>query len=111
MKRAYVAIVVPPHGDVVVDHYEKSPDYKTLQRYVGGLIQQMPYFTKITIDGVEYKRGIAYCNEEGFLKRLEINKRAHDFWRKACPKGDPERMTVVGPIVYVGLEPANAAKG
>ena len=109
-KRKYVAIVVPPHGQVEVNYHDKQLKLEELQKYVGGTVQEMPFFTKIVIDGVEYRRGIAYCDEDGFQKRLELNERAHSFWRKACPKGNPERMTVVGPILFTCLEPKDVTK-
>lgn len=94
-----------------MEYHDKQPDYKQLQKYVDGSIQIVPYFSKLTVDGIDYKRGTAFCNENGHMERRQFNERASAFWRKACPKGEPSRMEIVGSVVFTCLEPKqNVAK-
>ena len=99
--------VITPHGSIDVKHFPKQPTLKEMQEGVGGPIETLPYFKSITIDGVTHTRGVAYCNEEGWLRKLEDNPRAHYFWQKACPKGDPAKMHVSGTIIFIVKEPVH----
>lgn len=104
-KRGYLIFLIPPHGSIDVKQQPKQPTLHEMQGWVGGSIQEVPYFTKLTVDGILYRRGQAYANEEGFIKGLEPNPRAHEFWKRSCPEGDPKRMHVCGTIIYVVKEP------
>lgn len=53
-----------------------SAELKELQALVGGLIEQVPHFTKY--DG---KKCIAWCNEEGRIKGLPVNPKATSLWK------------------------------
>jgi len=103
--RKHIMIKIPPHGPISLDYFTKKPDYKMLREAVGGMIQEVPYFTKMTYNGRKFPRGIAYANEEGFMLNLPDNMRARELWRIACPTGDPDRMYLCGTVIFVCKEP------
>src|SRR4249920_1193655 len=105
---SYKAITIAPNGEVVCETHKKHPQWQVLQKYVGGMFQIIPYFSSMELDGKKYKRGVAYCHEEGWTKGMEFNKRATDLWMKACPKGDPERMRIAGTLLFVVKEKSDA---
>ena len=110
--RGYLIFVIPPYGELKLEHSRKLPDYKAIQKWVDGTFQIIPYFSKLTVDGVDYKRGTAYCNEESFLKGMTRNERAEEAWKKSCPNGDPRRMRLEGPVAYIVKEPkADVSEG
>jgi hypothetical protein len=97
----YKFIIVKPDGKISCETHNKLPDWKELQKYVEGPFQVCPYFSSVTLDGTKYSRGTAYCHEEGKLKGLPFNPLASAMWLKACPKGDPNRMVLVGTVLFV----------
>lgn len=103
----YKFIIISPDGKIVCETHKKLPDWRELQKYVGGLFQIIPYFSSMELDGTKYNRGTAYCNEEGWLKDMDFNPLATAMWMKACPKGDPERMHIAGPLLFIVKEKTN----
>jgi len=97
----YKYIVIHPNGKLSCETHKKRPEWKEIQKYVEGLFQMVPYFSSMEFDGVKYTRGTAYCNEEGWIKNMAPNYLATACWMKACPKGDPERMQIAGPLLFV----------
>jgi hypothetical protein len=97
----YIYITVKPDGALASEVKKNRPDYKEVQKYVGGIMQIVPYFSSLEYDGKKYNRGTAYCNEEGWLLGLPPNPLASACWMKACPKGDPERMHIAGTLLFV----------
>jgi Domain of unknown function (DUF3846) len=72
---------------------ERKPTLEELQNRVAGCIAVVPGFT--VLDG---RRVVAYCDEEGQLKRLHINLAATTIWHEQI--GHP-RECLVGPVVVV----------
>jgi len=97
----YIYITVKPDGALASEYKPKPPDYKEVQKYVDGWMQILPYFSSMEFDGKVYNRGTAYCNEEGWLQGLQPNPLASACWLKACPKGDPKLMHIVGTLLFV----------
>jgi hypothetical protein len=108
---SYKYIVIKPDGEIVCESHEKTPDWKEIQRYVEGSFQLVPYFSSMVFDGKKYNRGTAYCNEEGWIKGMAPNPLATACWMKACPKGDPNRMHIAGPLLFVVKEKVSVEAG
>jgi hypothetical protein len=104
----YKYITIQPDGTLACETHKKRPEWKEIQKYVGGTFQLVPYFSSMVYDGVKYHRGTAYCNEEGWLTGLRPNPLATACWIKACPKGDPDRMQIAGPLLFVVKDKVHA---
>lgn len=96
----YNVWIMHPDGRVVHTTQPKAPDLKQLQEAVGGYIETIPHWSKIQSGGVWHTRGKGYCNEDGIMKGLRYNKHATTQWRAAVPSGDPQRMTLLGTVVF-----------
>ena len=107
-RRKYLYFTIHPDGRVTCDSHMKTPDYRVIQQYVNGSFELVPYFSSFTHDGVKYSRGTAYCNMEGKLTGMPFNPYATKAWMAACPKGDPRRMAIAGPLLFVVKEKVNA---
>jgi hypothetical protein len=103
----YIYVTIQPDGKIESAYHEKKPHWKEIQQYVEGPFQLVPYFSSMVLDGRKLNRGIAYCNEEGWVKGMAPNYLASACWMKACPKGDPNRMQIAGPLLFVAREKAN----
>lgn len=68
-------IVLKANGTKRVADFHNPPDLETLQKAVGGWIEKVPYFYQW-----EGQAAIAYCNEEGKLRRLPFNQNATAAW-------------------------------
>ncbi|GAB3865501.1 hypothetical protein GCM10028801_36090 [Nocardioides maradonensis] len=77
-----IAVILTPDGGV--ERREISADLATLQSLVGGLIEHVP----VSLDAH------LWCNEEGRLLRLPINKEASILAGRL----------IVGPAVLVGVD-------
>jgi hypothetical protein len=107
----YKYIVIEPDGKLSCETHKKLPDWKEIQKYVGGSFQLVPYFSSLQYDGTKYNRGTAYCNENGYVENLPLNPIASACWLKACPKGDPNRMLILGNLLFVVKEKVNVEAG
>ena len=96
----YRYITINTNGSIRSEMYPKAPDWKSIQKYVDGSFQVVPYFTKYD----NLKRGIAYCNEEALLKSMPFNITATKAWMESCPKGEPDRMHLHGPVLFVAVD-------
>lgn len=96
----YHVLEIKATGAIVKTVQSEEPDYEQQSKAVGGYIETIPYFTKLTHEGIDYKRGTAFANEEGHLYGLPMNLRAMDFWLKSCSKGDPKRMRLAGDVIF-----------
>jgi hypothetical protein len=103
----YKYVTIEPDGKLSFETHKKPPDWKEIQKYVGGAFQIVPHFSSLHFDGVKYTRGTAYCNENGYTEGLAVNHLASACWLKACPKGDPNRMIILGSLLFVVKEKAN----
>jgi hypothetical protein len=78
----YNVFIIRVEGSIIHTVQPKAPDLKQLQSAVAGYIETIPYFTKLEVNGVLYKRGRAYANEEGLLKGMPLNVQASKAWIK-----------------------------
>jgi hypothetical protein len=87
--------------------FAAAPTLKFLQTAVGGHIELVPYFTTVYVKTPELTLVdcIAYCNEEGKLKGLEVNGIATVLWDRALKRhrnSDGELMFPGGLIAADG---------
>lgn len=81
----YAVFTIHPSGKVDKVLQEKAPKLDQLQAAVQGYIETVPYFTKMTLDGTQYKHCTAYANEEGLLRGMQMNLLASLLWRESYP--------------------------
>ena len=101
---SYRYVTIKPDGELISSVEKKPPDWKVIQKYVEGSFQLIPYFSSLEFDGRKLNRGTAYANEEGYIKGMAFNPLATACWMKACPEGDPQRMQLCGPVLFVAKE-------
>ena len=96
-------LTYPAAGDVSEIELLTMPTLKQLQKAVGGFIEAVPRF-----DTIEYKGEkvpcIAFCDEEGKLKRKDINSKATQLWAEALGMTTRELFNndvLVGDIVVL----------
>lgn len=70
--------VIKASGEVSEEALTNAPSLETLQSIVGGYIQIIPSFS--TYRGAEC---VAFCNEEGKLDGLPVNRSASVAWQQA----------------------------
>jgi hypothetical protein len=70
-------IVIRTNGDVESKDITKQPSLEELQAAVGG------YIEGVNITKYDGEDAVAFCNEEGKLKRLPMNQKATRAWRDA----------------------------
>jgi hypothetical protein len=99
-KSPYHVFVIKPDGTISHSEQAKAPEYPQLRDTVHGYIETVPYFSSLVHQGKRYFRGKAYCNENGLSEGLQLNRTATSAWRKACPKGDPSMMVLVGDVIF-----------
>jgi hypothetical protein len=97
----YRYIIIKPDGSITCESHKKGFEYAEIRRIVDGLVQIIPYFSSFEYENTKHTRGTAYANEEGWLHNLPFNSTATSAWMKACPKGDPQRMQLMGNVVFV----------
>ena len=97
---SYHVLVIKTDGSIIKTIQPKAPTYEQQKEAVGGYIETIPYFTKMSHQGIEYERGTAYANEEGKLKGLALNVVATQCWMFACPDGDHSRMILCGDVIF-----------
>lgn len=101
----YEADATEPTLRVFID---SSPKLKELQAAVGGRIETVPYFDHIRVNG-ERREAVAFCNEEGKVKGLPVNRQATLIWAQVL---DNNGMTIrdehgdfldmlVGPVIVL----------
>lgn len=88
------AIVIPVEGEWTLGVIEQ--DLRTLQGIVGGYLEAVN--TMHDEDG--YPQAIIWCNEEGKLEGLPINRRATALWY-ALNRG-PTGDTLSGTVILTG---------
>jgi hypothetical protein len=101
---SYHVLVIKADGSIEKTVQPKAPTYKQQFEAVGGFIETVPNFTRLEHDGIEYKKGVAYADEEGQIKGKQFNMVATMYWQEACPKGDLERMTLYGDVIFIAKE-------
>ncbi len=88
------AIIIPATGPATVG--EIPQDIRTLQGIVGGYIEAIP--TMHNENGEA--QAMFWCNEEGKLQGLPINRRATALWYALA--GGPTGDTLCGTIILTG---------
>jgi hypothetical protein len=100
----YRYVIIKPDGTLETELHKKAPDYREARKYVEGSIQIIPYFSSMEFDGRKLNRGTAYANENGYTEGKSYNLIASACWLKACPKGDPKRMVLLGTVLFVAKD-------
>lgn len=95
----------PGHSAPTVAPMTTEPPLGWLQNHVDGYIQVVPGFDHIEHCG-QIHRCVAFCNEEGKLKGMGLNRVATEAWEQALPTGlrNPKGELLdllVGPIVVL----------
>lgn len=96
----YEVLIIKATGEIIRSTQPKPPTYEEQTKAVGGFIETIPYFKSVDVLGLHLTSGMAFGNEEGRLHNLPINWRAMSLWQKSFPKGNPERMTLCGDIIF-----------
>ena len=100
----YRYVIIKSDGTLATELHKKAPDYREIQKYVEGSFQIIPYFSSLEFVGRKLNRGTAYANENGYTEGKPFNPIASACWLKACPKGDPKRMILLGTVLFVAKE-------
>ena len=81
---------------------DSLPSLDMLQAAVGGNIETVPYFDRISIDGKQ-RKCVAFCNEEGKLHGLPVNSVATTMWAIYAHDHGVIKLNDVlcGPVVIV----------
>lgn len=74
----------PIASEPEVREFDHAPRLDELQKIVGGYIEAVPGFQTITYHG-EPRACVAFCNEEGKLEGLSVNRTATLLWHAALP--------------------------
>lgn len=103
MKNTHTVTIIHCDGTQTTTECNAKTQYEVLKAAVGGYIETLPYFNKY-----QGKRCVAYCNEEGKLKRMPFNIHGQDLWLEALKKKDGSldhidinRTILVGNIAIV----------
>ena len=100
---SYLVVVIKADGAVSSSSQPKAPTLGQLQKLVGGLIQEVPHFTRYG----EHKRGTAYADEEGLMRGSRYNTKATEAWLVCLHErgGVLARVPrLVGDVVFVCRE-------
>jgi hypothetical protein len=88
------AIVIPPDGEWTLGVIEQ--DLRTLQGIVGGYLEAV----NTMYDEGGYPQVMFWCNEEGKLQNLPVNRRATALWYAL--NGGPTGDTLSGTVILTG---------
>ncbi len=99
-----------PDGKIHRSEQPKAPDYAQIRKAVEGIVQQVPYMTRITYEGLVYNRGTAYVNEEGIIRRMPFNRTASLLWRANARAAKAfgtrvNEMQLYGPVIFWAKQP------
>lgn len=78
------------------------PPLEGIQEAVGGSIEAVPGFDTIEVDGGLRVPCVAFCDEEGKLKRRPINVTAQNLWMKALDGRFPNDVLAGDVVVIYG---------
>ena len=70
--------IIPPDGIITTQNIKGNFDLSILQKIVGGYVEIVPHFNKYGED-----RCIVFCNEDGKMRQLPVNRYATILWEKA----------------------------
>ena len=88
-------IVIESDNTVTVRPLDGPPGLEELHRAVGGWLEAVPYFTAFCGDPC-----VAFCDEDGKLKRLPVNAVATLHWQAAVGCNVLDDI-LVGPVVVI----------
>lgn|SRR5262245_48813296 len=94
-----MATIIKENGRIDVVKFKEPVKLGFLQTAVGGSIETVPYFSSYN-----RMRCVAFCNEEGKLKKMEVNTEANKEWLMARARAgmEPDLDDIlVGPIVII----------
>lgn len=84
-------------GRFIVHDYDSSPALNDLQEAVGGYLETIPFFTSF-----EGAPCIAFCDEEGKLKRKFTNVQASQLWASSlAEQGRRPWDILVGDVIVI----------
>lgn len=89
-------VIISPTGTKWTNHLQHTPSLETLQQQVGGFIEMVHGFKLYHHDG-QPRDCVAFCNEDGKLKGLDLNTTATQIWQRQYPTQD----VLVGPVVIL----------
>lgn len=96
-KKNYAVFIFRASGAVEKTIQPKKPSYEQLSKAVGGYIENIPYFTRYG----DYKRGMAYANEEGIIHRLPMNHKATRAWQDSVTF--PLSQGLAGDVIFYAV--------
>lgn len=96
----YMTVIESDGSFSPVQEQENAPGYKQIKAALsGGLLEHVPYFDKYGT-----RPCVAFCDEEGKLKGLDMNPKATYLWY-ACLAPEPFRPdTLHGAIVIIAAD-------
>lgn len=77
--------VIKANGEITKTVMPKNPPYEVWKEACGGIVQQVPYFTKLVYQGKQYTRGTLFVNEEGIIRGMPVNDTLTRAWRLQYP--------------------------
>lgn len=99
-------VVIKALGGTEVKTFNRRPDLQELQEKVGGFIEAVPDFTRYSVrqkDGTRIAQEcIVYCNEQGKLGGMQINRMATEEWGECLTnKGASLNDSLVGDVIVL----------
>jgi hypothetical protein len=97
--RGKITVIKPGDDLIATTEYEGSVPLEDLQAAVGGYIELVPYWTTHVEDGVPVPCRV-FCNENGKIERLPVNRGATLLWRAVAGIVDGGDY-LAGPVAIV----------
>lgn len=79
----YSIHIIRANGTIEHNILPKAPNDDYIRKAIGGWMETVPHFTKLG----QLKRGLAYADEEGILKRKPFNAEATKLWKLCLGAG------------------------
>lgn len=109
--KGYIVTTIDPNGNVSVEGpFDRKPDWRELQKRVGGLIESVPHFNRYGGRFCE-----AWINECGRIDGLPYNPKASDVWKELLGYSAETKSRfryeplLFGPLVIVQTALSNPA--
>lgn len=98
----HLIVMRPPFAVTEAREITAEPPTEEIKAALdGGWLELVPGFDSIEIAGTLW-RCVAFCDEEGKLKQLELNQIATAFWQRALARNrKPFPDHLVGPVVVL----------
>ena len=101
--KGYILSIHPGKTARLTEHTAPATLEQLREAVGGGWLEAVPHFNYIPDHKNNVVKCVVFCDEEGKLKQLEINKNATALWFSSCKyqkKPMPNDM-LVGPIAIV----------